>query len=148
MRPCWILLLAIAVTACGGATRSAAPPAPEPAEKPAEKLEPLDDISQQMSVIRGWYGEIGPAQLRGLGPAPLPAGGAVCTEPPSRTCTDVCDLTDHVCEAARSVCEQAADLGGHSWADSKCDQARTMCRAARYECCACDGNGPSYPLIL
>lgn len=146
MRPCWILLLAIAVTACGGAARSAAPPAPEPAEKSAD---PLDDISQQMSIIRGWYVEIGPTTLRGLGPAPLPAGGPLCTEPPSRSCTHVCDLTDHVCEAARGVCERAASLDdGHAWADDKCTQARTMCRAARYECCACDGNGPSYPLIL
>jgi hypothetical protein len=136
LRPCLLLVIAIAAAGCGGAGSPAASPAPPV----PPRVEPVEAIAQQVERMKTWYREIGPA----------PAGASpICTPaPPAGACTERCELTDHMCEGASNVCARATELDGHGWADSKCTDARSMCREARQACCACGQPPGSRPLVL
>lgn len=138
LRACLLLVIVIAATSCGGAAAPAASPVPEAPTAPS-RVDPLDVIAQNVKQIRDWYFEIDPMLVQ--------AGSeSFCAAPPG--CTDVCELSDQVCDAAGVICDGAADLGEHGWADLKCSDARRMCGGGRQACCACGQPPGSRPLVL
>jgi hypothetical protein len=52
-------------------------------------------------------------------------------------CSDVCVLAGSICDNADSICRIAGDLAGDTWAEGRCQKARTACERATERCCAC-----------
>lgn len=143
------LWIAVAVIGAllGGAVASCAR-----ARSPRASYEQIDarkdDIRDLWMQIRGWRVEIGmsPDPDRHLVQMVRPRSVSdlrVCpSEPHTRTCQDVCNLKDAICDNAARICHIADELGDDSWADEKCASAKASCKEARQRCCRCAASEP------
>ncbi len=147
-----VLLTAASVglIACAGPTTSRPPAGPSGAtmEQPPS-APPIDprvlDISAYFDKIRDWRREMGLNQepdadavqtfiRQGVGTPP-----DIC-EPTTQTCTDSCDLAEHICDNADDICSISRDLRNnpsYGWARDKCNSAKLSCKQARQQCCGC-----------
>lgn len=56
------------------------------------------------------------------------------------TCSDVCNLSDAICDNAETICTLADELGkGDDYAQEKCASAKASCREGKQRCCDCSG---------
>lgn len=56
----------------------------------------------------------------------------------TKTCEDVCGLSDAICDNAESICNIADELGkDDDFAQGKCTDAKASCREAKQKCCGC-----------
>ena len=71
--------------------------------------------------------------------APVPQSNDVqpAAVPKSRTCKDICRISEKICENAELICELADELGGDPWAIEKCDSGKASCNEARKRCNSC-----------
>ena len=62
---------------------------------------------------------------------------AACHPAKTQSCTDVCTLSDSICDTKDKICNLAADMPGDAWAAGKCTDAQSSCAAAHGRCCSC-----------
>lgn len=105
-----------------------------------------EDISALWTQIREWRHEAGmqldprPESLMSVEKAKVADERAICVSthvvPP--TCSQVCGLSDAICDNAEQICKLADELGkDDSYAQDKCTDAKASCREAKQLCCGC-----------
>ena len=132
------LALAATVLAC------ARPPVSEPSWSRRQRL--LDAMDQRLSEIRQWRHE------RGMGIEPttmdllqarketVPQAKNVCPDHHvvPKTCSDICLLSDDICDNAEAICAIADELGkDDKEGQDRCASAKASCHEAVQRCCDC-----------
>jgi hypothetical protein len=141
-------LIVLALAACGGSKKSAAPPLsaePEPnagaaPAMPADPKQQIRDLEAEMDRYRNELQLAEPAP--NVAPSPTPFYAPAETDPkckPAKTerCTNSCKLSDQICGNAEKICKIAKDLQGDTWAADRCTRANKTCDAAHAKCCGC-----------
>jgi hypothetical protein len=63
---------------------------------------------------------------------------ATCRPAKTDTCTQMCSLSDSICDNKDRICELATTkLPGDAWAAGKCSDATKSCTDAHARCCDC-----------
>ncbi len=127
------------VFACGGA------------QKPDHAVDKRNEIIGLWTQIRDWRREAGME----LDPAPrtlieirlksMKDVERVCTDNHKvpKACSDMCGLSDAICDNAESICNIADELGkDDDYAQGKCTDAKASCREAKKKCCDCSSTDP------
>ena len=106
----------------------------------------LDEMDRRLAEIRQWRHERG---IRAELPAgdvnqwlgrTLPQAKNVCPDnhPVPKTCSDICILSDDICDNAEAICAIADDLGkGDHEGQERCASAKASCHDAKQRCCNC-----------
>lgn len=142
------LIVVLALAACGGAKKSAAPmnaPAPEPSAAGAPMMpdDPKQQIRDLEAQMDGWRNDLQLAEpAPNIAPSPTPFYAPAETDPkckPAKTerCTNSCKLSDQICGNAKKICDIAQSLQGDNWAADRCTRANKTCDAAHAKCCGC-----------
>lgn len=76
------------------------------------------------------------AEAHGV-PMPQSEDTQPTARPKSRTCKDICRISEKICDNAELICELADDLGGDPWAMEKCDSGKASCNEASKRCSGC-----------
>ena len=69
--------------------------------------------------------------------APKHTEDPTCKPAASGTCTEMCTLSDSICDSAGKICNIATELPGDAWAAEKCSNGNASCEAAHKKCCGC-----------
>jgi hypothetical protein len=133
------LLAAFALSSCGGA------------QPPDDgKRDKRNEIAILWAQIRDWRREahmpLDPPHVFEIQLARTPVKDAkrVCADDHEvpKTCDDVCNLSDAICDNAETICKIAGELGADdTFAQDKCTSAKASCREAQQRCCDCSGGG-------
>lgn len=57
--------------------------------------------------------------------------------PKSKTCKEICRISEKICGNAELICELSDELGGDPWAMDKCDSGKASCNEASKRCNSC-----------
>jgi hypothetical protein len=104
------------------------------------------EITELWTQIRGWRHEAHmdveppPFLIRSLRDKSVRQAAMACPDShvPPKTCTDICDLADAICDNAENICSIAGEMPDDTWARQKCDSAKASCKEAKQLCCGCD----------
>jgi hypothetical protein len=133
----WLLVLAVAVAGCGGAS---------PSVDWSWKLQKENQITALWTQIRGWrhdaHMDLEPERNNVIKffNQPVETAKQVCVADHAvpKTCEDICDLSTAICDNAEAICGIANELGtDDTWAQDKCASAKASCREAKQRCCNC-----------
>ena len=144
-------LACAAVIACSAAPKTAMAPSalPQPATARGAQSEPVP--SDPHAAIE-YYTEQIEAERKQLQmpeavlpmstqpAAPLPprvAEDTTCHPASSSTCSDVCRMSDTICDNSAKICKISDDLGDDEWAAGKCASGKQTCGDAHKRCCEC-----------
>ena len=134
------VIVAIAI-ACGGRRGPVDPPPPW-----AERQHKLNEMDQRLAQIRQWRHERG---IRAEVPSvdvnqwlgrTLPQAKNVCPDNHvvPKTCSEICTLSDDICDNAEAICAIADDLGKDDHeGQERCANAKASCHDAKQRCCDC-----------
>ena len=130
--------LAAVIVAC------ARPPISEPSWSRRQRL--LDAMDQRLSEIRQWRHE------RGMGIEPtlmdliavkkqtVHQAKNVCPDNHvvPKSCSDICILSDDICDNAEAICSLADELGkDDKEGQDRCASGKASCHEAKQRCCDC-----------
>jgi hypothetical protein len=129
------LALAIAIWSC------AAPGTTKPSN---DRINLITQQNALWTQIRDWRREAGmrvdpsAESILEMRERNLKEARKVCpdTHPITKTCEDICSLSDAICDNAEAICDIAAKLGKDDHqAQEKCTSAKASCKEARQRCC-------------
>ena len=142
-------LAAALVVACSASPKQAVAPMPAANTGGAAPMAPpTQDPRGQIQ----WYSDQIDAQRKQLGmpeavmamsthPAeaspPHANNDPSCHAGASETCSNMCTLSNSICDNADKICKISDDLGDDEWAAGKCASARSTCDDAHKRCCTC-----------
>lgn len=127
-------MLMVIVFACGGP------------QKPDHAFDKRNEITALWTQIRDWRRaahmdlDPAPATLNQIRFKNVKDAERVCVDnhKVTKTCEDVCGLSDAICDNAEAICSIADELGkDDDFAQGKCTDAKASCREAKQKCCGC-----------
>ena len=136
----------IAGAAIGLAIAACAQHGPTPPPEWQRDQQKKQEITALWAQIRDWRREghmdVEPPQalIQSMSKKTVRQAGGVCPDShvPPKTCTDICDLGDAICDNAEIICGIAGEMPADGWAREKCNSAKASCREATQRCCDCD----------
>jgi hypothetical protein len=140
------------VVACAASPKQGAAPVPAPSRSNMQGAEPMMPPSQDPRAQIKFYSDQIDTQRKQLGmpetvlpmtthpteaSPPHAQQDPACHAGDNETCTNMCTLSNSICDNADKICKISDDLGDDEWAAGKCASARATCADAHKRCCAC-----------
>jgi hypothetical protein len=133
------LALTAVIIACGSRPAMVEPPY-------IHRQHMLDKMDQRLSEIRQWRHERGmgiepsSVDLLAAQKATVRQAKNVCPDNHAvpKSCSDICILSDDICDNAEAICAIADELGkDDKEGQDRCASGKASCHEAKQRCCDC-----------
>ncbi len=109
-------------------------------ESSGDERQEIGRLFQQIGEYRvslSMSREPGQEAVEAMGSVTPQAAGSEAHAAKTKTCKEVCRISEAICSNAKLICEIADDLGQDLWASEKCSSANASCEEASEHCSRC-----------